>query len=85
VAQKKKLKSEPDPRAQVALMLCESLLHSLVEDGVITNEQALNVIDTVVDLAHEVTTLGSARSNSQAPSASIIIEAIRRSFDAKRS
>jgi len=83
VARKKQLKSAHDPHGQIALTLCESLLHALVENGVITNAQALNVIDTVVELAHEAAALGSAGRGPQAPSASVIIEAIRKSFGAK--
>jgi hypothetical protein len=87
VAQKKELGSEPDPYGQVALMLCESLLHELVETGVITKAQALDVIDTVVELAHEAAEsdrpLGSARRKKPSQSATVIIEAIRKSFVAK--
>jgi hypothetical protein len=87
VAQKKHVDSEPDSHGQVALMLCESLLHELLENGVITKAQALNVIDTVVELAHEAAEsdrpLGSARRGTQGRSASVIIEAIRKSFVAK--
>jgi hypothetical protein len=87
VAQKKQLDSEPDPHGQMALMLCESLLHELVENGVITKAQALGAIDTVVELAREAAEsdrpLGSARRRAQTQSAMIIIEAIRRSFAAK--
>jgi hypothetical protein len=87
VAQKKHVDSEPDPHGQVALMLCESLLHELLENGVITKAQALNVIDTVVELAHEAgesdRPLGSARRGTQGRSVSVIIEAIRKSFVAK--
>jgi polyhydroxyalkanoate synthesis regulator phasin len=84
VAQKKELQSEPDPHGQVALMLCESLLHELVENGVITKAQALNVVDTVVELAHEAAESdrpsGPADGRTQRRSATVIIEAIRKSF-----
>jgi hypothetical protein len=87
VAQQKQLESEPNPHGQVALMLCESLLHELVEKGVIIKAQALNVIDTVVELAREAAEsdrpLASARGKTQRRSATVIIEAIRKSFVAK--
>ncbi len=87
MAQKKQLEWEPDPHGQVALMLCESLLHELVENGVITKAQVLGVIDTVVELAREAAEsdrpLGSTRTRAQTQSATVIIEAIRRSFVAK--
>jgi hypothetical protein len=87
VSQKKQLEPGPAPYGQVALMLCESLLHELVENGVITKAQALNVVDTVVELAHEAAEsdrpLESARKRAQTQSATAIIEAIRKSFAAK--
>jgi hypothetical protein len=87
VAQRKKLQAEPDQHGQVALMLCESLLHELVETGVITKAQALNIIDTVAELAREAAEsnqpLGSAHRGVQRRSAAVIIEAIRKSFVVK--
>jgi hypothetical protein len=35
-------------------MLCESLLHVLVEEGVISKETALNAINGVVELARSM-------------------------------
>ena len=35
----------PDPDGQVSLMLCESILHLLVEEGVISKEKALEACD----------------------------------------
>ena len=43
----------PDPDGQVSLMLCESILHILVEEGVISNEKALDAINGVVELTRE--------------------------------
>jgi hypothetical protein len=34
-------------------MLCESILHILVEEGVISTERALDAINGVVELARE--------------------------------
>jgi hypothetical protein len=86
-SKKKQLKSEPDLHGQVALMLCEGLLHELVENDLITKAQALNVVDTVVELAREAAEsdqpLGSARSGTQGRSATVIIEAIRKTFVVK--
>jgi hypothetical protein len=45
--------SAPDPDGQVGLMLCESILHLLVEEGVISNEKALGAINGVVELTRE--------------------------------
>ena len=35
-------------------MLCESLFHVLVEQAVISRENAIEAIDGVVDLAHQM-------------------------------
>ena len=43
----------PDPDGQVSLMLCESILHILVEERVISKERALDAINGVVELARE--------------------------------
>jgi hypothetical protein len=87
VAQKKQADSERPLHGQLALMLCESLLHELVESGVISKAQALNVIDTVVELVHEGAERdrrpGAALTRAKAQSATVIIEAIRKSFAAK--
>jgi hypothetical protein len=43
----------PDPQGQVALLLCESLLHVLVEQRVISREAALSAIESVLKLTQE--------------------------------
>lgn len=43
-----------DADGVVALMLCESLLHVLVEQGVITKERAMDAIETVSELTREM-------------------------------
>jgi hypothetical protein len=51
--------SAPDPDGQVGLMLCESILHILVEEGVISNEKALDAINGVVELSrHRIVASG---------------------------
>ena len=44
----------PQPHCEVALMLCESLLHVLVEEGVLTKAKAIEAIETVAELTHEM-------------------------------
>ena len=44
----------PDPHGQISLMLCESLLHLLVEEGLITKDKAVSVVETVVEVAREM-------------------------------
>jgi hypothetical protein len=43
-----------DPQGRVALMLCESILHLLVEERVVTKEKALEAINTVAELTREM-------------------------------
>jgi hypothetical protein len=46
--------SSSDPQGRVALMLCESVLHVLVEEGVLTKAKAIEAIETVVELTREM-------------------------------
>jgi hypothetical protein len=73
--------SFPDPHGQVALMLCESILHVLVEEGVISNDKALEVIDGVIELAREDDEMARRRSASR--SVVQLLEQIAQSFAAK--
>lgn len=72
----------PDADGQVALMLCESILHILVEEGVISSGKALEAIDSVVELARE-NEAGQPRSATR--SAVHLIEAIAQTFALKGS
>ena len=71
----------PDPDGQVSLMLCESIFHILVEEGVISNEKALDAINGVVELTRENDDIGQRRSASR--SAAQLIEAIAQTFALK--
>jgi len=91
VAEKKGTKTAPDLHGQVALMLCESMLHALVEAGVLSKELAIGAIDTVAELTREtLDTSISSRSTSagdrgQARAALALVNSIRTSFLAKSS
>jgi hypothetical protein len=43
-----------DPQGRIALMLCESLLHVLVEEGVLSKAKAIEAIETVAELTREM-------------------------------
>jgi hypothetical protein len=75
--------SAPDPDGQVSLMLCESILHILVEEGVISKETALDAINGVVELVREKDGMGQHCSASN--SAVQLIEAIAQTFAVKGS
>ena len=47
---------EPDAHGQAALMLIESLLHALLEKRVLTNPEALQVLETACQLKVEIAT-----------------------------
>ena len=70
-----------DPDGRVSLMLCESVLHLLVEERVITKERALEAIKGVVQLAQESDEISERRSTSS--SALQLIEAIAHTFALK--
>jgi hypothetical protein len=79
-----------DTHGQVALLLCEALLHVLVERGVITKDYALEAIHTVEELVCEEPPDRTRRPSARAPSRAAkratpadLIEAIRASFSAK--
>jgi hypothetical protein len=61
-------------------MLCESLIHLLVEEGVIAKEKALEVVEGVAQLACE---LAERDANPDRKRAAAIAEAIAASFRLK--
>ncbi len=45
---------DPDPHGQAALMLCESLMLLLIEDGVIDKHEAAEAIGNVIEVKQEI-------------------------------
>lgn len=43
----------PDAQGQAALLLLESLIHSLLDNGALTKDQALETFDSAVDVKEE--------------------------------
>ena len=72
-----------DPASQVGLMLGESILHVLVEEGVISKEKVLELLDGVIELAREVEEIGPPRDRGW--SAVQLLEAIAQTFALKGS
>jgi hypothetical protein len=72
---------KPDPYGQVALLLCESLLHVLVEQGVISRDAALSVIEGVLELTQESAETTTREIGIVSPAA--LIERIAATFAAK--
>jgi hypothetical protein len=69
-----------DPHGRVALMLCEALVHALVEERVLTKGKALSVIETVVDLTREIAETDTSATGQIAVD---LVEAIDASFRLK--
>jgi hypothetical protein len=77
--------SEDDPDGRLALLLCESLLHVLVEKRVISKATALDAIDTVAELTSEhierrKRQKGAGRDRR---AATAIVQTMRASFEVK--
>ncbi len=73
--------SPADPQGRVALMLCESVLHVLVEEGVLTKAKAIEAIKTVVEPTREIAEIGPPDITNHA--ATHLLEAIAESFALK--
>ena len=56
-----------DPDGRVSLMLTESNLHLLAEEGLISKEKVLEAIKRLLELAHEDDQTASQRLGGAAP------------------
>ena len=70
-----------DPQGRVALTLCESILHVLIEEGILTKTKAVEAIETVVELMREIAEAGPPDTANQA--AIVLVKAIAGSFALK--
>ena len=69
---------------EVALMLCEAILHVLVERSLLTRDDVIEVLDCVSDIIAETRERPpAARRGSRAMKPLKIIEAMRASFELK--
>ena len=68
----------PDPHGQVALLLCESLFHLLVEQGILSHQAVLEALEGVAELIEEAADQESQPFNARAAAA--LIDTIRESF-----
>jgi hypothetical protein len=60
-------RNEPDAHGQAALMLVESLLHTLVETGALSLDRAVSAVATAREIKAEVATAaGESRGRMQA-------------------
>jgi hypothetical protein len=61
-----------EPQCEIALMLCESLIHLLVEEGVIAKHKAIEAIDGVAELASEMAANGNAAAGRKRNAAALV-------------
>lgn len=72
--------SDPDPHGQAALMLCESLMLLLVDEGIINKDDAANAIGVVIDVKREIA--GSQESVVVSLASIGLLQAVARSIAA---
>ena len=70
------------PQCEIALMMCESLIHLLVEEGVIAKHKAIEAIEGVAELASEMALSGSA-SAGRGRDVAAVVETIAESLRLK--
>lgn len=69
-----------DPHGRAALLLAESMVHALVDRGVLSNDEAIEVVAIACEVAEEQAE-GTPDLNDGAPRAADLLKAIRAGFD----
>jgi hypothetical protein len=80
VSNREAVMQSSEPQCEIALMLCESLIHLLVEEGVIAKHKAIEAIEGVAELASEMAENGSgsaSRKRNAAAHVKTIAESLR--------
>jgi hypothetical protein len=72
---------DPEPNGQAALILCETLVHLLVEKGVLSKHEVCDVIAGAEEIAREVESYPKEAVARR--SVSSLLQAIRQSLEAK--
>ena len=73
-------REEPDAHGQAALILAESILHTLIETRTFTREQALQVIQTAVEVKIDVAT-EARETNGRMQESLALLSMIARSLE----
>lgn len=71
---------EPDAHGQAALLLAESILHTLVENETITSGQATDTASTAAEVKREVATL-AGESHGRMEASLTLLNRIAKSFE----
>ena len=82
VSNREAVMKSSEPQCEIALMLCESLMHLLVEEGVIAKHKAIAAIEGVAELASDLPENGNT-SAGQTRKAAVLVETIAESFRLK--
>jgi hypothetical protein len=69
---------DPDPQGQVAMLLCESLFHLLVEKGVLSHQAVLEAFEGIAELIEEAAECELQYVNARA--AAVLVDVMRESF-----
>ena len=72
----------PDPHGQAALMLCESFMVLLVEEGLIAREKIMDAIETVVEVKRQIA--GTSESVVVSVASIGLLRAVSQSVSAAR-
>lgn len=78
--QAREIVTEPDAHGQAALLLAESILHTLIENSVLTVQQAIAVVQTASEVKEEVAEAGG-ESNARMEASLALLEAISTSLE----
>ena len=71
--------AEPDAHGQAALLLAESILHVLVENGVLSNADAIDAVRTTMEVKAEAT-VATGESRERMEASLNLLALIRNSF-----
>ena len=73
-------REEPDAHGQVALLLTESLIHTLVEKATISNNDAMQIVRSAAEVKLEVAT-AAGESDKRMKESLVLLEDMLFSFE----
>ena len=71
---------EPDAHGQAALLLTESLIHTLIENAAMSNQDAIQVVRSAAEVKVEVAT-AAGESNKRMKESLKLLDQMRRSLE----
>ena len=76
----KRFTSHPDPHGQAAMLLVESLIHSLIAQSAITVSGALEVVETALEVTVEMAAELQGDGAASAAHSRVLLDAISKSL-----